>query len=915
MTHDRVTFLFTDIEGSTRLLQDLGDRYTALVNVHHDIVQTACARHHVVRLEPSGDGFFALFASAGDALHAAVDIQRALAAEEMGGAAVRVRMGVHSVADSAGSTAAMRLDMHRAGRIMSAGHGGQILVSEATRTALGGTLPEGASFRDLGTHQMKDLVQPEHLYQVVIPGLPSEFPPLLSVSARPHNLPLQLTTFVGRDREMAELGRLMGRSRLVTLTGPGGAGKTRLALQLGAAALDRFPDGVWLIELAPVQDAGLVVAAVAGALRLREQAGQRLLETVVAYLQGKTLLVIVDNCEHLIAAAADMADTLLRRASGITILATSREPLAVGGEQVVRVRPLGLPDPRAGAVETLLKSDAVRLFVDRASSSFPDFQLDERTARAVAQICHRLDGIPLALELAAARIPALTPQEIASGLDDRFHLLTSGSRTAAGRHQTLQAVMDWSHDLLTPTERVLFGRLAVFSGGWSASAAVAVCAGDGLPAPAVLATLVRLVDRSLVTFQSQATGTRYAFLESVRAYAAERLGESGEGAPIRTHHLDYMLAFVEQAEPHLKGPEQAEWLDRLHAEHDNLRAGLEWALSGPVSPELALRLARAPYRFWEVRGYLSEGRQFLERALALAADVQPQLRSEALRALGNLAYWQNDFAAARSFHERCLTLKQQIGDIVGIAAALSNLGIVASTQGRYDEARPLLEESLALFRASGTPYDIGIALNNLGNVTYFQGDLAAARALYEESLAVRRQQGDLRGIGSALNNLGNLAFVQGDYEAAQRLHEECLAVVRRVGDQAAIGASLCVLANLAYLGGDLAASQRLHLESLAVRLDASDQEGIAESYEGIAKLAAALGRPEDAAHLFGAASALRSSIGVPMAPAERPAHEIAVNALSAEVGDEQFRRAFRKGEEATPPETATLAQRVLEGTD
>src|SRR6516225_8299379 len=464
-------------------------------------------------------------------------------------------MGLHTGEAISSTGDYIGLDLHRAARICSVGHGGQILVSETVKVLISPDPPADASVWDLGVHRLKDLRDPEHLFQVVHPDLAADFPSLKSLDARPNNLPIQLTSFIGREREKAEVGRLLFISHLVTLTGSGGAGKTRLALQVAAEGLEEFPDGVWFVELAALSDPNLVLKAVASVLSGLEQPGPVMTETLADSLRGKSMLVVLDNCEHLVEVCAHLADALLRGCPNLRILATSREALGVTGETVWRVPSLSVPDPQhLPPLDGFKEYDAVRLFIDRAVASDPQFAVTISNAPAVAQVCHRLDGIPLALELAAARVRVLAVEQIATRLDDRFRLLTGGSRTAVLRQRTLRATMDWSFDLLSQEERALLRRLSVFAGGWSLEAAEAICSGNGVAASDILDLLTQLVDKSLVITETQSGEARYRLLETVRQYGWERLVESKEAAKIRTRHRNWYLEFAERAEPRLVGP-------------------------------------------------------------------------------------------------------------------------------------------------------------------------------------------------------------------------------------------------------------------------------------------------------------------------------------------------------------------------
>ena len=575
-----VTFLFTDIEGSTHLLQQLGDDYAGVLAQHQRLLRDAFGENGGHEVDTQGDSFFIAFGGARDAAAAAIAAQRAIATHPWPeGVSLRVRMGLHT------GEAAIRedggyvgIDVHRSARICSAGHGSQILLSQATRSLIENELPEGASLQSLGEHRLKDLQHPEQIFQLSHRDLPSDFPPLKSLDDLPNNLPIQLTSFIGRESEIAEVEGLLAETRFLTLTGSGGCGKTRLGLQVAAGLVEQFPDGVWVVELASLSDPDLVPQETASVLGVREGQSGSLMDTLLNYLKSRGMLLMLDNCEHLIDACRTLADTLLRSCPNLKILAASREALGIAGERAWRVPSLSLPDPQnleTLKASTLTQYEAVRLFIDRAVAVQSSFAVTERNASALAQLCHRLDGIPLALELAAARAKVLSVEEISARLDDRFRLLTGGSRTALPRQQTLRSAIDWSYNQLSEKERVLFNRTSVYMGGWTLAAAEAICAGGEIEEYNILDLLTSLVDKSLVVTKEEEGRTRYYLLETVRQYARDKLLESGEGVDLRNHHLEWYLDLAERSEPGLRGPDQVEWQKRLEIEHDNLRTALE----------------------------------------------------------------------------------------------------------------------------------------------------------------------------------------------------------------------------------------------------------------------------------------------------------------------------------------------------
>jgi len=927
-----VTFLFTDIEASTRLLQHLGDAgYAQALAEHRRLLRAAFVGAGGHELETQGDGFLVVFDRAIEAVRSAVAGQRALQAHPWPeGGTMLVRMALHSGEPIGATEGYVGLDLHKVQRICNAGHGRQILLSETTRSLIEPALQADMSLRDLGVHRLKDLQRPERIYQLLQSDLPVDFPSLRSLDSLPNNLPHQLTSFVGREREMTEVNRLLSTTRLLTLTGSGGCGKTRLAIQVGADLVDTFEDGVWLVELAALVDHARVPQAVASAIGVREQPGRPLLATVSDYLQARHLLLVLDNCEHLLAACAHLTYTLLSACPRVLILATSREPLGITGETSWRVPSLSAPDPsRLPPPERLPEFDAVRLFVDRATAVLPTFRITSQGAPFLAQICHRLDGIPLAIELAAARVKVLTVEQIARRLDDLFHLLTGGSRTALLRQQTLRATMDWSHALLSPREQTIFRRLSVFAGGWTLDAAETVCASPPITHDQVFDLLSLLVDKSLVVVDDQGSEKRYRMLEIVRQYAREKLKDVGEDSETRRRHCGWFLDLAEQAEPMLLGPGE-QWLDLLEVEHDNLRAAMELSLRSGEK-EAGLRLAGALRRFWMVRGYWTEGRQRLEAALALENGAAP-LRSKALAGAASLAQSQgdyqraealsreslaiqreqqdhrgiadslnilgivmlerSDYSTARQFLEESLANGEEAGDRHVMASALINLANVAEHEGAYERAARLCDDSLALFRAIGDKRGSAFALNMLGVLASDHGDDATAQVRFEEGLAMRRELGDRRGIAGSLSQLGLVARKHGDYELARTYYDESLAIQRELGDRRGIATTLRNLGLVAWHQGAVARAAEFLEESLIMRKAQGNRTGIAECLEGLARVAEP---PERAAKLLGAATALREAVGTPLPPAERSDHDRLLEAVRTPLGPEAFAAAWDQG--------------------
>jgi predicted ATPase/DNA-binding CsgD family transcriptional regulator len=707
---------------------------------------------------------------------------------------------------------------------------------------------------------------------------------------------------------MLEIKRELSMTRLLTLVGVGGSGKTRLALEVARDLLEAYPDGVWIAELSGLSDGTLVPRAVAGALGIREQPGQPLIDTLIDKLRDKDILLVLDNCEHLVEAAAHLVDMLLDSCPRLRVLATSREALDVEGEVRWPVLSLSVPDtPRSPTAGELESSEAARLFAERAAERRSGFTLGPENTRAVAEICQRLEGIPLAIELAAARVDMLSLEQISERLEDSLGLLTGGGRTRTPRQRTLRGALDWSHDLLGEQERVLFRRLSVFAGGWTLKAAEAVGAGGIVGRGEVLELLSGLVEKSLVVV-SEATEEgeiRYRLLEPIRHYALQKLEESEEAEVVKRRHAEFFLALAEEAAPKLRGPEQERWLDRLEPEHDNMRAALDW--STEHGAESGLRLCAALWQFWYVRGYLTEGRKRLEEGLARYRAAPAKIRAKALDGAGWLAQAQGDYESARALYEEQLELSRAIVDEGGIGRSLGNLGSVALSQGEHELATGLLRRSLTLHRKLGSREETITVLLDLGASASSQGDLTQAIVWFQEALALCREFGDKFGAAASLGNLGKATLLQGDHERATTLLAESLELFRELGDRLDIAIALIHLGFAALFHGDYERAAELLAESLQLSRELGDKLGIAKSLEGMAGVAAGRGQAHRAARLWGAAQALREEIGAPVLSDELTLHEPYMDAAHTQLAPEVWEVAQEEGERMTLEEAGEYA--------
>ncbi len=943
-----ITLLFTDIEGSTQLLEQLGDDYADVLTTYRGLLRTAFLQWGGHEVDTQGDSFFVVFTRAASAVAAAITAQRALANHPWPhGVTVRARMGLHTGEPELSSEGYIGLDVHRAARIMSAGHGGQVLLSQTTSELAVHDLPDGISLRDLGEHLLRDIKRPMHLFQLVIPDLLTDFPPLKTLDAPLHHLPIPLTSFVGREREIAEVSELLRRPevRLLTLTGTVGVGKTRLAMHVAANTSDFFIHGVLFIPLSSVNEAALVLPTIAQALEVSEDGEQPLLERLKAALQEMQLLLILDNFEQVVDAGLAVA-ALLADCPRLKILVTSRVILHVQAEHVYTITPLTVPDithlPEPAA---LAQNEAVTLFVQRAKTTKPDFQLTGDNAEAIARICVLLDGLPLAIELAAARSKYVSPQTLLAQLEQRLSVLTGGARDLPERQRTLREAIAWSYDLLGPVEQKVFRRLSVFSGGSSLDAVIQVCAvADDLEGgfPEVLEALV---DKNLLRQEEQVEGNvRYWILQTIREFGLECLANAGELEVTRNAHAAYYLSLVEKSVPYLAGAEQARWHDRLEQEHENLRAALEWTLKQAEmeerKAEYALKMCIALMSFWEVRGYFREGRMFLEQALALSKSIASTVKGEALYGAGLLALLQNDhkraeellqeslelfrsledksgiakslrllgslararnmYRQARSLLEEALTISTELADKKGIATTREILAEVYTAQGNYKSASALLEENLVLYSTLGQLYRTDYVLYYLARVLFLsKGDQEKAYAMADESLERFREVGHKQFIAYTLSLLGQMLQRYGEDSKARQFSQESVAIFKELDYKRGIAESLINLARIEASAGNVKAAEGYFEESWIILREIDDKELSAQCLEGLGEVAVMQGTLYRAAQLWGTAATLRAAIGAPMPPAYRASYERAVAEARSKL-NEQFAAAWAKGRTLPP---------------
>jgi predicted ATPase/class 3 adenylate cyclase len=907
------TFLFTDIQGSTALLRRLGESlYAQLLADHHSLIRSGLAAHDGTEVDTEGDAFFAVFSSPRACVAAALAIQQALAGHGWpGGEQVRVRMGVHTGEAAKTATGLVGLDVHRAARVAAVGYGGQVLLSETAATLVRDSLPPGASLADLGGHRLKDLGRPERIFQLQAAGLQTGFPPLRSLGnpALPNNLPAQLSAFVGRARELAEVRALVESSRLVTLTGAGGCGKTRLGLQAAAEVLDGSGDGVWLVELAAVTDQDAVASAIGQALGVAAQPGRPALEALTDALAPQDVLIVLDNCEHLIGGCAKIAEAIVTRCPRVHLLATSREPLGIGGETIYRVPPLSLPGPGDGAAAAEA-ADAVALFLDRARAQGASLVADTATVPLVVSVCARLDGLPLAIELAAARLRSLSLTDLAGRLDQRFRLLTGGSRTAPGRQQTLRATVEWSYSLLNAAEQSLLGRLAVFAEGFDLGAAEAVCGFGDIEPFDVADLLGSLVDKSLVVADPAGPALRYRLLETIRQFAAENVAQAGlgEADTVAAAHCAHFLSVAETAAPHLTGPDQGTWLARLGADQANLRRAAAHAAGEVHGTAQVLRFGAALKRYWR------SGTQE-EEALALLlpvldrpdAQADPERFETALLTAARAARWVDTPTALR-LGDQAVQLARQLGDDRLLIESLAVLSIAYYLAGEEERKRPLAREAVERARQLGDDVLLAESLS-----AYLMGgilsDPAHTRALFTEAIAATQRTGNHRLAGTLTNNAGVYALLAGDIPAARAYLEQAAEAFRAMGDEDTFEPI-----NMGWVlrqEHDPAGARSNFQAALRISRRTGHRFYIANAAIGLACLAADDGGWYRAATLHGVAQAALQRAGQRWQELEARYRRNSLDQVRAHLTQEQLELAYARGMALNSDEALDLASETL----
>jgi predicted ATPase/class 3 adenylate cyclase len=889
-----VAFLFTDIEGSTQRWESHREAMDDAVKRHDALLRGSIDRHNGYVFKAIGDAFCVAFARVSDAVAAAVDAQRALNAADfsaVGG--LPVRMGLHAGEASERNGDYFGPAVNRVARLMSIGHGGQILLSGVTRDLAYRDLPAGASLLDLGAHRLKDLTEAEQVWQLTIEGLSAEFPELKSLDTIPNNLPIQRTSFRGRERDLQEVKSLLGQHKLLTLVGSGGVGKTRLALQVGAEILDHNPDGVWLIDFAPITDPELVSSVIAQEIGMPQVEGRRIDESIAPWLKRKKLLLILDNCEHVLETAAGIADSITGRCPHVRLLATSRQALGVSGEEVMRLASLDVPHKIADLTPAaIVEFGAVALFVDRARSVDKSFKLTDDTAPIVADICRRLDGIPLAIELAAARVKVLSIPNLAQRLNERFKILTGGSRTALPRQKTLSALIDWSYDLLTPQEQTLFTRLGIFAGGCTLDAATAICTGDGIEELDVLDLLASLTDKSLVVADTAGEHERYHLLESTRAYALEKLTAAGERERVARRHAEYFRAQAQTADERARTGSTAAWLASVELELDNYRAVPEWALKDGRDTALGGAVAGALSWLWTAGGLLVEGRYWIGQAQAsLDEAAHSQVAARLWRALAALSEGTRKHDCA----QRALALSDSVGDRRGAAWALNSLAHALLQMGQLEAASGANARALAQMRECADKRGVVTCLNLQGIIQRSCGDTVGAREVYAQALDAYKAIGDESGMSLVLGNLAELEFSAGQVEQALHLMGEALEIDSRGKNQARLALGYDNMAAYRIALGDVDGAREAAREALRLARRAQNALGTAVALQHLALLGALRAEVRRAAQLIGYVDAQYQKLGYERESTEKWSYEKLMAALREQLSDAEIEKLATEG--------------------
>ena len=905
-----ITFLFTDIEGSTKLSQEFPDTINTALEIHNSILRNTVESCNGFVFKIVGDAYCCAFHNAADAVKAAVEIQRSLAFEKWKDAVIRVRIGIHSGnAEWNGVDYMGYITLARVARIMSVAYGEQILISDdAVQNCIKGSKTQSdlsingeksnqnktekdsagstdlsvgqfsgekitpfnissghrvfetkeISFRDLGERRLKDVIQPIRLYQAEAEGLRKEFPPLKTLDARPNNLPVQLTSYIGRENVFEKVKEMIGKTHLLTILGPGGGGKTRLATQIAADLIDEFENGVFITELAPISNPSMIIQNIITSVGIKEESGQSMYNSLLDYLRDKEMLIILDNCEHLINECAELTENLLINCKKLKLIATSREALNCSGEQIFKIPMMSVPSNlKELSADDLYKFESTHLFLERAYSVNPNFKLSKENSIIIAEICRHLDGIPLAIELAAAGSKFLSVENIRDRLDDRFKLLTGGKRTALPKHKTLKAMIDWSYELLSEKEKLLWERLSVFKGGCDLEAAEEICSDEKIKKSEILDLLAGLAEKSIINYNL--SNNRYSILETIKKYGEEKLKDNNGYDDFSKKHLNYYYEYSKKAESKLLGSEILLWLEKLEADHLNFQSAIEWSVKNSET-EKGAGLAVALRNFWELRGYHSTGRKLYTMILGNPGELSKPLSGKVYLHSAKFAWFKGDYDQARNYYNESLAISNELGDKLSIASALTGLGNIEYNLNNYKSAREYYEASLNLRRETGDRYSIARSLNNLGNLAFRRYEYEESEKYYKEYFDLSTQMNDKRGISSALHNLGSLEFEKGDFEKGKIYTEQSLEIRKELGDKVGIAELIYNLGKVFSLQNNYEESKKYFQECISIYRDLGHSENIANALYSLGYLESSAGNYQQAADLFEESSIIALSI-------------------------------------------------------
>ena len=946
-----VTFLFTDIDGnSTSAVKD-PESYQITLNKLDKLLTDIIESHNGYLFKRNNEAYCTAFSDQEDALRAAVDIQLELEEKRNIFDNIKIKSGIHTgEAEYGNGDYTGYVTLSTVHRLMSASNGGQILISGDVYEVLKDKSQDNISYRDFGKRKLKDINQSVQIYQVVHENIPSDFPPVKTTDQRWNNLPLELTSFIGRKKELREIREILSEARLLSIIGFGGTGKTRLAVHLASSLVDEFSYGVCIAELAKRSESSNILQEIMAVLKVTPDVKKDMADVLTDFLREKEVLLILDNCEHLLKESAEVTELLLKKCPSLKIIITSREPLHLTGESIINLSQMELPDPYdKKSPEEILQSESVKLFIDRAKAVKTDFKLTDKDIAAIAQLCIQLDGIPLAIELAAARVKVMPVEKILDRLKDRFNLLTGGNKSLLPRQQTLKALIDWSYDFLPEKEKLLLQKFSVFSGGWTLEASEVICADDDIDEFEILDLLSNLSDKSLVKTTENEEGHRYYLLETIRKYCDGKLTESGNTNEYRKKHFEYFYKFAENSEKGLSGPGQKEWLQRIATENENLRESIRWSME--YDPEAALQLCVILSKFWELRSYFSEGIGYLLKALENASTADELWKAKAIFRTGFLYIQQGNYDESKKFLDRCLAMFRDLKDKDGEAAALLALSMIALfltdydelkklaeeslkisreinnrayiarnlqnialgllQQGFHDEAREKIEDGISIYREIKDSVQLAKIIGNLGALDYLAGNYQKAKTVFEESLALRRELGDRQGISIALSNLGSVAYMLKEFDEAERYLEESIEILKDIGDRRVYVTPISTLGSILIEKEDFNKAMRMFTEAIKIAEELGDNYTIAKGFEGISDIFIRLKKFRESSVMAGKYMPLLKSSQRNLIDAELNRIEDVKADLISNIDLPEFEKLFSEGESMNTDEALEYAKNKL----